>query len=63
MQWVNSENCNIVEDKQRRQFLTFKVCVLSQSWDIRRNASRKIIELSMEPPCWRSSLVLQYGER
>ena len=55
------KNCDIVDDKERRQFSKFKVCALSQSWDIRRNVPPKITEPSMEPPCWRTSLVLQYG--
>ena len=50
MKWIKSRNRNIVDDKWRRQFSTFKVCVLSQSWDIRRNVSRKIIELSTVEP-------------
>ena len=53
----------IIDDELRRQFFKFKVCALSQSWDIRRNVPRKIIEPSMEPPCWKNSLVLQYGGR
>ena len=32
------------------------MCALSQSWDIRRNVSHKITELSMEPPCWTAGM-------
>ena len=35
----------------RRQMKKLKVCALSQSWDIRRNAPRKTIEPG--PPIWR----------
>ena len=49
MQRIKSKSCDIVDGKQRRQFSKFKVCALSQSWDIRRNVPHKITEPSMEP--------------
>ena len=52
MQRMKSKNCDIVDDKYRRQFSKFKVYAMSQSWDIRRNVAHKITEPSMEPPCW-----------
>ena len=38
------------------------MCALPQSWDIRRNPLLKSIELSVEPPCWRTALVFQEGK-
>ena len=61
MERTKSKNCDIVDNKYRRQFSKFKVCVLSQSWDIRRNVPHKITEPSMEPPGWKTSLGLQHG--
>ena len=34
------------------------MCALSQSWDICQNVPREIKELSMKPPCWRTSFSL-----
>ena len=47
--------CDIADNKYKEHSSPVKVCALSQSWDIRRNVPRKIKELSMEPPCWKSS--------
>ena len=56
IQWIKSRNCDIIEDKLKRQFSKFKVCVLSQSWDICGNVLCKIIEPSMEPLGWMTYL-------
>ena len=65
VQWIKSRNCDSIDNKYKRQISKFKVCALSQSWDtcICWNVLCKIIELSVELPCWRTSLVLQYGSR
>ena len=52
IQWMKSRNCDIIEDRYRRQIFKSNVCAMSQSWDIRRNALRKFTEPSTEPPCW-----------
>ena len=56
---MKSRNCDIIEDRYRRQFSKFEVRAVSQSWDIRRMQRVNLQSLQY----WCSSVARQYDDR